>query len=346
MQLSNINSLRGIAILMVIMVHVSQLFKFSTKFEMLFFDYGKMGVQLFFIASAYTLCLSDDNRKKEEKHLLKFYIRRYFRIFPIYYLGIILYFALNYYQGSASSYTLKNVMSNVLFTHGLVPSANNSIVPGGWSIGAEMLFYLIFPFLFKFLKYGYRIIKAAILIIIGQTLVFLGTKKLGWPIDFSYFCIFNQLSVFVTGILFYIYRNKFNNLPIAITGFIIFTTVTFSLAYFDIANSYKIIPFSSALSFCCLFVISTKTLLINNKLFQEIGINSYSIYVVHFILPFFVLPKMNGYPMFIGSFILVVLCSYLISVFLNKVIERPFIEVGKQIIKIVDLENKLHQNNK
>lgn len=168
MHQSHINSLRGIAILMVILVHVSSLFTFTTRFETTFFYYGKMGVQLFFVASAYTLCLSADHRKDESNPTLNFYIRRYFRIFPIYYFGIVLYLILHIVQGSAGAYTLKNIFLNILLIHGLVPAANESIVHGGWSIGAEMIFYLIFPFLFKFMKSGKPVLKGLVIIILGR----------------------------------------------------------------------------------------------------------------------------------------------------------------------------------
>ena len=92
MKYTFINSARGIAIIMVIIVHASQLYHFKNSTIKMLFDYGQMGVQLFFIASAYTLCLSSEKRKDEENTLTNFYTRRFFRIFPIYYLGIILYF--------------------------------------------------------------------------------------------------------------------------------------------------------------------------------------------------------------------------------------------------------------
>lgn len=107
MKLSYLNSTRGIAILMVILVHVSTLYNGQVvgSFLKIFFYYGQMGVQLFFVASAYTLCLSFDNRKVEKNNLINFYIRRYFRIFPIYYLGIVIYFILNFYIKNIDNYS-------------------------------------------------------------------------------------------------------------------------------------------------------------------------------------------------------------------------------------------------
>ena len=63
-----------------------------------------------------------------------FYIRRYFRIAPLYYLGIVAYAALYISAGKGSSYTAGNILANVFFVHGVIPSANNSIVPGGFEV--------------------------------------------------------------------------------------------------------------------------------------------------------------------------------------------------------------------
>jgi peptidoglycan/LPS O-acetylase OafA/YrhL len=153
-KLNYIDSLRGVAILMVIIVHTSQSITGLNRYANLLLDYGKTGVQLFFILSAFTLCLSMTKRHDGN---LNFYIRRYFRIAPLYYIAIPMYFLLTHfikwpYRNGVSlysSFSYFNIICNFLFIHGLVPSANNTIVPGGWSIGAEMLFYLVFPLIFK-----------------------------------------------------------------------------------------------------------------------------------------------------------------------------------------------------
>ncbi|UDQ54979.1 acyltransferase [Chryseobacterium indologenes] len=295
MHYSHINTLRGIAILMVIVVHTSQLFNFSSAFETQIFDYGKMGVQLFFIASAYTLCLSSHYKEKEQNHISKFYIRRYFRIFPIYYLGIIGYYLLNLFiNNNVDNYSVKNVLSNILFIHGLVPTANNTIVPGGWSIGTEMLFYLIFPFIFKFLTSSRPIIKSILIILIAHFIIFYFQRKPDFNYEFFYFNILNQISVFIIGILFFIHKRHFNDLKKAVVVFLCFTAFALFVStnsedfkIFGYRYAFRLIPMISAVSFCALFIIAEQSKLVNNVIFQKIGLNSYSIYIIHFILPFF-----------------------------------------------------------
>ena len=83
-----IDLLRGLAILGVIAVHSQE--QIPTLFQLTssIFNYGQLGVQLFFVASALTLCLSMTERK--EATPVNFYIRRFFRIAPLYYFGIVL----------------------------------------------------------------------------------------------------------------------------------------------------------------------------------------------------------------------------------------------------------------
>lgn len=155
-KLGYIDATRGIAILMVIMVNTSQLVDGLPGLVGSVASFGQMGVQLFFVASALTLCMSHARRSSERNPTIKYFIRRFFRIAPLYYCGIIGFFVLNYvgtkYLGAPymheGQYSAINILSNIFMLHGMVPSANNTIVPGGWSIGTEFIFYALFPALF------------------------------------------------------------------------------------------------------------------------------------------------------------------------------------------------------
>lgn len=147
-RLDFIDSIRGVAILMVILTHVAPVVPDLPAWLASVALFGRFGVQLFFIASAYTLCLSADRKFGRPGALRAYAIHRYLRIAPVYYLAIPLYALVGAVVLASRSgalavpeqYTWMNVLSNLTFTHGLYPPANNTIVPGGWSIGTEMLF--------------------------------------------------------------------------------------------------------------------------------------------------------------------------------------------------------------
>ena len=92
-KLKFIDSLRGLAILMVVMIHVSQVG--DAEYPLFFqniFNFGRYGVQLFFMCSAFTIFLSFERRSKIDKYpILFFFTRRFFRIAPLFYIAILYY---------------------------------------------------------------------------------------------------------------------------------------------------------------------------------------------------------------------------------------------------------------
>src|SRR5947209_15395493 len=88
-----IDSLRGLAILGVLLVHAGQATAGLSSAMTKLTTAGQYGVQLFFVASAFTLFLSQDSRKNESHPIRNFFIRRFFRIAPLFYVGIGFYLA-------------------------------------------------------------------------------------------------------------------------------------------------------------------------------------------------------------------------------------------------------------
>lgn len=151
-RLPKIDALRGLAALMVILVHGLSV-DFIPYFPKLLGEVvyqGKRGVQLFYIISAFTLFYSFHSRVGEQNILPRFFIRRFFRIAPLYYLAILTYLFTRNIQLGPEPFQFpgwKSVFANLCFFHGFHPYWINEVVPGGWSIGVEMPFYVFLPFL-------------------------------------------------------------------------------------------------------------------------------------------------------------------------------------------------------
>lgn len=142
-----LDGVRGIAILMVVMVHASLQCPNLPPVLSAFAFYGVRGVQLFFIVSGMTLMLSHVARRLQPAN---FYARRFFRLAPMFYGGAALYLLLGATTGlGAAPHGAKagEVLVTLAFVHGWSISAINKIVPGGWSVAAEAMFYAVFPFL-------------------------------------------------------------------------------------------------------------------------------------------------------------------------------------------------------
>jgi peptidoglycan/LPS O-acetylase OafA/YrhL len=354
-QLDYINSLRGLAVLGVIMVHTSMNINFGPgSILSRIIGNGAMGVQLFYIASAFTLFLSFQNRIEEEKFPIRnFFIRRFFRIGPMYYIGIVYYlfqngFGWNYWLGDASYISVPNILSNFFFLHGFNPYWINSVVPGGWSIAIEMCFYLCLPFIF----FKIRNINSAIVFFVCTLLlktvmyyILVNHSPIGdiglWS-EYLFFYFPNQLPVFALGIIMYFYitgekeHSELSGKIMLILGCILLALL---------AINKEDIFFSNHILFGISFLIigialsRYKPVLLVNPVINYIGKISFSMYITHFAvlhwLRYFNLLNYSNNPKwnYCIRFYLVVLLTAMISALFYKCIEIPFQELGKKWIR-------------
>ena len=147
----SLDLLRGIAILLVVLVHcreestglVPGLSWFAQEF-------GGLGVQLFFIVSGYTMMLTYGDRT-DPGAARSFYLRRFFRIAPLFWAAMVFYLLATRGRGitnfAPDGVSVSDVLLTFFFLHSASVTAYNSVVPGGWSIAVEMQFYLLFPLL-------------------------------------------------------------------------------------------------------------------------------------------------------------------------------------------------------
>jgi peptidoglycan/LPS O-acetylase OafA/YrhL len=182
----NLNGLRFVAALLVIVHHIEQLKyiyglpnNFSSSFIQII---GELGVILFFVLSGFliTYLLLEEENRTQTIAVKKFYVRRILRIWPLYFLIVIIallllpnmsafilpeYDKARIYEDLSVKiflyiFLLPNLVSPLL---GVVPYASHL-----WSIGTEEQFYLIWPPILKFVK-RYRTVLM-FLILIGYLL--------------------------------------------------------------------------------------------------------------------------------------------------------------------------------
>ncbi|QPF84232.1 acyltransferase [Bradyrhizobium genosp. L] len=148
--------LRGIAILGVVLSHCAlRATSVVPGLQSIGYDYGQLGVQLFFIVSGYTMMLTYGERS-DLAAAGSFYLRRAFRIVPLFWLAIPFYLAITggagIKQWAPDGISATDVALTVGFLQLFSPTAFNSVVPGGWSIAVEMQFYLLFPLLIRLFR--------------------------------------------------------------------------------------------------------------------------------------------------------------------------------------------------
>ena len=118
-------------------------------------------VDVFFMVSAYLLggALMRETERSGTIAARDFYIRRLFRIYPLFLLGLAVYALGN--PGLAA----RNLVYNLLFIDNF---QMKNIIPVGWSLSIEMQFYLVLPMLMGWLlrmpgQGGLRVLQALFL---------------------------------------------------------------------------------------------------------------------------------------------------------------------------------------
>ena len=144
--LPGIHGLRGLAALAVILYHVTHIVGIAPSdfFKFVGRDLG-YSVHFFFILSAFSLCHSTASRTNHPNWLLEYLIKRFFRIAPLFYCMIAFIIIRETIKAGRFVTDIDSILLNLTFTFGFVPFSG--FVWAGWSVGIEMIFYVIFPVL-------------------------------------------------------------------------------------------------------------------------------------------------------------------------------------------------------
>lgn len=345
-----IDALRGCAIILVLLLHSSQVVPFDwAPIQHLAANGGK-GVQLFYIVSSMTLAMSWYGRGSNQT---LFYLRRYFRIAPLFYIAILAYVLVND-QGpqywAPEGIQPWQVLTTAFFVHGFHPYSINSVVPGGWSIAVEVTFYAVFPWIITYclnLRRSLTLFAVAVLVFYIGRMVLIRLMAPHFPEssqylvqDFPYRSILGQLPIFLLGICVY-HALKLNNRVVFFIGSILSTAgiIILSLAYFRNEAIFQKLGENPILSGIYLagMVMLIAQWSPKNAFLEFVGKISYGSYLsnlgVIMILKWYGLPEMlssiqGGGFLFFGFTCLAVFIS---SHILHIVIEEPGIQLGKKV---------------
>jgi peptidoglycan/LPS O-acetylase OafA/YrhL len=314
-KLGVINGLRGFAILSVLYYHV---FSRLTPPGFKSFDYANIkilpftylssswfGVNLFFILSGFVLALPYFLEKREfttPAHFKEFYLRRAKRMLPLYYFSVV--FCIVFLSPPISLDTFPRdllLMGGVLFnfTKDMWFPSYNWVL---WSLGIEVWFSIIFPFLIiSIRKFGILKVLVVVLLaslvtrIIGNAEIYnIGSPLLN-PVKDS---LLGRLDEFLWGMfLCYVYVNQrelSKKIGVAIplfAGIALITLACFSWDYVMLKIMPRdLIPYISLILDMGIFFFAWALLmmkggpikwLFNNYPMQLLGVMCYSIYIWH-----------------------------------------------------------------
>lgn len=349
-----LDAFRGLSALWVMLFHYNHYFgKEWAKpnwFQQVL-ENGYLGVAFFFVISAFSMGLSSDKHKEES--IVYFYIRRFFRIAPLYYVILIIGIALLY---GVSSYA--GLFLNVVFAFNFFEKHYMGMVWAGWTIGIEMPFYLIFPFIWigirKFKELGFLVFTiAAAIAVYSHYLTFKDVDKgVFWVLSFFRFFL-----VFIMGIWVYIYSKKLQrmNCPPRIGNLLVFIGLgLLILMIFNIYKpAFKYESFYSGFIFSLILLgasISNFSQILNTKSLSWLGKNSYSIYLIHIII----INRFDSYSYnflryrtqsielaYFGSMIFTILATFFLSEIAWRLIEKPCINLGNHLVQKLKLKKQL-----
>jgi peptidoglycan/LPS O-acetylase OafA/YrhL len=329
-RIQELDALRGIAALVVLIFHFSLLSPDLLKFT----KFGVTGVDLFFIISGFVITMSLDRIQFG----YQFVINRFSRLYPTYWTAVIFTFGiicLNKYCFGANPQT-------PLPTHDFLYNLTMFQYYFGiadldgpyWTMIIEMLFYLVMLYLFLT-----KSLKSAAAIFIP--LVLLGTilTEFHWfqPFSMAYFKNFplaQSLPLFVSGILFYrIFtkqENKVLNMLLIIGCYllqVLLFTKTGRANYYISQGEYKaVLAVYYALFF--LFVFG-KMRFIVTKGTLFLGKVSFALYLIHqYFSIYFLIPNLMkwGVNYYVAAFLIALPVCVLIAAGITYWIEKP---VGK-----------------
>jgi peptidoglycan/LPS O-acetylase OafA/YrhL len=144
-QIPLLDALRGILAPVVLVAHCE-----TTRIHL---HSAALAVDFFMILSGFLMVHHAFLRETKEpigtkRQVILFWLRRYFRIAPLYYLFLAMAFLFYYQDISVGTWSpIATALWHVSFLFGFVPDGGGSTMMPDWSIGLEMQFYMAFPFL-------------------------------------------------------------------------------------------------------------------------------------------------------------------------------------------------------
>ena len=287
----NLDVLRGISILLVVFYHL--------KLDILsyrIFPGGYLGVDIFFVISGYLISSiitkNIENGKFDFKY---FFLRRFLRIVPVYIFVIFITLVFGYfillhsdlYHLARSSGSAILFLSNIFFFYFLNdyynPEAIFNPLLHTWSLAVEIQFYILFPFLFVFIK---KFIKQTYLPLLIIGLMSLLISEVGSYVEprINFFGLQSRIWEFFLGYFIFFFKDKTNISLNNLIKYLLYFAMVLCAMLFDENSRHP-----SLITFVFLIIPSILILNKNQKNYFYFdrgliffGLFSYSLYIWHY----------------------------------------------------------------
>ncbi|WP_396602626.1 acyltransferase family protein [Algibacter sp. R77976] len=347
-RLDFLDSIRGIATILVFIQHVvlylrresfiNLNFAKITLWTVDFLDFGKIGVVLFFMLSGFLIPFS----LKKNSKVKDFVLKRFFRLYPIFWVSIILGVLLLWNPLPS----LKTILANITMVPEML--GFKSIIGVYWTLQIELIFYafcvilFVFGSLHNFSKVFMSSVGFLLIAFVGSVIRYYLQIKL--PI-----ALFLALSLMFYGYIlksYILYKNgglsfinNKNSFFIKLYP-IVFSIIMLAISFLAYNKDYghNEVWYKYFLSYTIafiLFLLLTIKIKIKNKALSYFGKISYSFYLFH-VLGIHVIGYLNLGEGFLSNILFLILSfilSTIISILGFNFIEQKFIKIGYNFIK-------------
>jgi len=272
------------------------------------FQNGNLGVNFFFVLSGFliTFLLIKEKEFKGTIHVPNFYVRRILRIWPLFYLCLVIGFVVFPIIKQATGQTPNEIAkpiyylffaNNFDFMHTWPTKPDATILSVLWSVAVEEQFYLTWPLILKIIPYKY--FRYVFLAIMGGSLLFRSFYSGLDDHDFGvrYFHTFSLIGDMAFGGLlayFCSFDNAFrrfivkmNRLQIAMIYLGAFTVLLFREELFTV-NAVAVVIERLVIAFFFGMIILEQSYaersffkMSNFKMVSKLGIYTYGLYCLH-----------------------------------------------------------------
>ena len=334
--IESIQIMRGIAAILVVLLHISIKGEQYNNDALKGFSIGGSGVDLFFIISGYIMCVSTFGRNL---NFAGFMLHRIRRIIPLYWLTTTIALIIFLYKPEIIN--TSGGETSIWASYVLVPNGKRYLNSNGWTLSYEFLFYILFGLIIH--KGTYKAIQLSSVILFILVAAGLLFSCNGYVFNFA---TSNLYLEFIYGMgCFYLFNNKIikSSVALGITLCIAGTALLAVEAFLKIPNQEEnrgwlwgvpmLLVFIGFLSLEG-FIQGRKSIV--KKLFLDAGNSSYSLYLFH---PFTLSATAmclkllhmasNPYLFAIILFIVTVVAGYVIYLY----VERPLVDLFRKRLK-------------
>lgn len=321
-RISELDSLRGVAALSVVIYHYTSIYpRFIAGRNLEFvpqIHVGYFGVEMFFIISGFVIFHS----VKSASSIHDFFVARFARIFPAYWLSILMVVAISTFDEGTRSFSAENTFANFTMLQALMGFHHLDEVY--WTLTYELCFYACIVFVVYICRAATIRIEAPLLIwLISETII--RTNGIQMPYRISLVFLLNYGQFFIIGVTFFLIYHRCSR------------PLTYVVLLWAIAMSaFGANPHTPASGFKAYFWIALactgafywavflKPAVTRSAVLIYLGRISYSLYLIHTSIGYFLLRESQkiGIPDFLAV-LLAIATAIVIAHFMNILIEVP-----------------------